>query len=390
VIVLDLLFRILTALASLWLLGLMIAHARRQAANRRLAQRIAGPLPYLPAERISVIVPVKGDLPAAHLADADAAIADCAGELLLVMESDQEPAWTRFHAYTESHPGTRWRVILSGWCPPEDNGKIHNLAAGIDASRGSLLLFVDADVSLSEAMIHHAAALLMEDGVGAVFCPPYYAPSSSLGAGLLAAFTNYWFMPAMARSDERGTLAYCAGACYGIRRAQYDRIPLFHQRRDLISEDAALGQQIVGEGLRIRLVPAVARMPGEKVTGKVALDHLRRWMLLGRVIDPSSFARIPITFEIPIVLLILCVWTLSPFWTLGALIFWLILWPTVFTMIQNRMFWGSPGAFLQPLWWVVFQLIAPFIWLDAAVTRRMSWRGREYTLDRDGKIVLFS
>lgn len=373
-------------LLSGWLLLLLRAHGRRWQANLALRRRLEQPV-VPPSRSISLIVPVKGDLPVSHLAAAERAMAGVAGELLLVMETESEPAWTRLQSWLAEHPESRWRGVLSGPCPQAENGKIHNLAAGIDASSGDVLLFADADVEMTAAMIHRAAALLEEPHVGAVFCPPYYEPSAHPGAGLLAAFTNYWFMPAMARGNLQGTLAYCAGACYGLQRSTYDQMRLFHTRRDLISEDAALGGWVVSQGMRVRLVPAVARMPADQVSLRVALDHLCRWMLLGRVIAPASFWRLPLAFEGWLVLLWLvgCRFVDPRILGVGLLLVLVGSWWWMRSM--NRAFWGTAGPWQQWLWLLVFQLVMPFCWLDAARTRRMSWRGRRYQLDSQGAIV---
>lgn len=373
-------------LLSGWLLLLLRAHGHRWQANvalrRRMEQPVAGP-----SRSISLIVPVKGDLPVSHLAAGERAMTGVAGELLLVMETMAEPAWPRLQSWLGEHPASRWRGVLSGPCPKAENGKIHNLAAGIDASSGDVLLFADADVEMTAAMIHRAAALLEEPHVGAVFCPPYYEPAAHPGAGLLAAFTNYWFMPAMARGDLQGTLAYCAGACYGLKRLTYDQMRLFHTRRDLISEDAALGGWVVSHGMGVRLVPAVARMPADRVSLRVALDHLCRWMLLGRVIAPASFWRLPLAFEGWLVLLWLAgCWVVDPrLFLVGVLLILGGSWCWMRSM--NRVFWGTSGPWQQWLWLLVFQLVMPFCWLDAARTRRMSWRGRRYLLDSQGTII---
>ncbi|HYE80454.1 MAG TPA: glycosyltransferase family 2 protein, partial [bacterium] len=162
-------------LATLWVAALMAIQLRRLAASGRLAAQMRGPVPPPTALPLSLIIPIKGPFQVDHLGLALDALQGCNAELLVAVETLSDPAWEMAERFRQGRDDPRLGIVLTGPCPPGANGKVHNLLHGVAASHGALLLFADADVALTPALVRHAADLLQQNGVGAVFAPPYYS-----------------------------------------------------------------------------------------------------------------------------------------------------------------------------------------------------------------------
>lgn len=207
--------------------------------------------------RLTIIVPFHKGL--AFLERALAALVPLKDGDELIVAADG--AVDDCHALAAAHAA---RVIsIEG---PRGPAVARNIAAA--AAKGDVLVFVDADVVASTAVVERIAEIFAADpGLSAVFGAYDDSPGDE---GFVAQYKN------LAHSfihQESGGPAQTFWAGFGgIRRAAYEAVGGFDERFERPSiEDIDLGYRLTAAGYRIHLEPSLA------------VCHLKRWTLRGMI-----------------------------------------------------------------------------------------------------------
>jgi ceramide glucosyltransferase len=313
-------------------------------------------------------------------------------EVILVLESDDDPAYPVAQAVADSYPDTV-RLIVSG--PAGDHvGKIHNLNAGYQAARGDLIAFIDADVQVNAELWNAALATMENPDIGAAFAPPLVveperrsgSPVPTGGEMLIALHTNHAQtaeLPFLALRDR--VHAMMSGFMIFRRDALEQAGGLLHLL-DEAAEDICLGRVLRENNRRIAVIPVPAHILPEQQTFNDATDHLLRCLTIERAYDPGSFvARL---FTNPLTVGFLLSWITEHegrWW--GQRTWWGFAWLRVALAYElDRVRFGR--AFKWTAYAQLFMMdtfISPALWARALFRRTFSWRGRTYRIAPGGK-----
>ena len=334
---------------------------------------------------VSVLVPARDEAQAiARLAAAVLASRGIELELVILDDDSRDATAAIVAALAAADPRVRLvrgRPLPDGWC-----GKQHACWQLAHAARHDLLLFLDADVTLTPDGVARAVAFLDERSVDLASGFPRQETSCLLDWLLLPLihFVLLGYLPlALSRTDNRPGLAAGCGQLFITRRSSYDRSGGHALIRGSLHDGIKLPRAYRAAGLSTDIFDAgdiarcrmyarnteVVRGLGKNATEGIASRATIlpfTVLLVGGQILPA----------IALVLGLLGQWQGWPAWTIvvslsAATCAWL---PRVLEVIR---FGQSPfSALAHPLAVVVFLVIQWTAFARRALGLRTRWRGR--------------
>lgn len=353
-------------------------------------RRTRGGHPGRAEHRVSVIVPLRGAEPGLEENLTSILEQDLPGEyeVLFCAEERSDDAVPIVEALLAGRFGVRARLVYSGPAGLE-LGKLHNLMAGTDAARGSLLVFVDSDARLpTRSYLEEFIAPLSRPDVGCVTCYPVYRGGRDPGALLLAGMINIDLRGTFVVRTAWGGGALANGACMALRTESLARSGGLEPLRRRMLIDSRIARNIADLGLKV----VVHRDPVWIDRARVGLHDLwqqsTRWHV-------SMFRG-------------LHAWTWLAFgWLRCALLLaiaYFAAYPdSAFARgillgvigVRAGLAATMPGAGRGPADVARRVAAQPFAdllgaaaWLLAMVTPTVQWRGRRYRVSRDGLMTL--
>ena len=276
-------------------------------------------------------------------------------------------------------------------CPIGLNPKLFKLDRALADCRGDVVLVLDDDARLPAASLDALLASLAIDDAAARHAPlspviatalPIYLPAPGLGSRLLARFVNdhaavTYLPPRLHRSPTIN------GMCWAMRRDALLAIGGFAPRLGHLTDDLAMARAVLAAGGRIeqRREPVWLRTVLPGLAAYVRQMH--RWMLFGTLLLRSepwhSKLRIAsgqgLPTAMPLVATLACLTAPNSLsltaWSLGALLH---------VVGRHELQRASAGAVsrLQPLTSLLVAWLLPLHLLHALLVRRIRWRAHRY------------
>lgn len=231
-----------------------------------------------PAARVSVIVPVL---------DERHRLQPCLDGLtrqgpevveILVVDggsSDGTPDLVRAASRVEP----RIRLIEAGPAPPDGNGKVHNLQAGLDQADAGVewVLTIDADVRPEPALAASLLAFAQQEGVPALSVATRQRVSGPaegmLHPALLTTLVYRFGIPGSA--TDRSTQVQANGQCFLLRRDVLEAVGGFAPLRGSLCEDVTLARRLAAAGRRVGFYETAGLVSVAMYAGW--LDAWRNW-----------------------------------------------------------------------------------------------------------------
>jgi ceramide glucosyltransferase len=373
------------------------------ATHGRLARALR-PRPLPPsADRhpsVSVIRPVRGIDPGAEENARAALRIDYPGpvQTIFVLDDDSDPALPLVERALDEHrregaPGLA-EIVFCGPPPPRRTGKVNAMIAGLEKARGTLVAFVDSDVRAEPAALCAMVdTLLSHRDAGCVFAPVVStAPARGMGDALCASMLNGLWAPvsAVLAWRKHGELPFVRGRSMVMTREALRATGELEDLDGELADDLAIGVALRSAGLRCFASAHSVRSVQQGQSGRQALQTLVRWLAFWRS------GRKPWPFYGPIVLRAVVFWL----GVLGAVAFaaardWRLALPYALAAATyvasagslHQRAGGAPLRGLHRLAPALLLLLAPFLLLRSRLRRRVAWRGRDYDLDRSGRLA---
>lgn len=355
----------------------------------------------VPTERppISLIVPLAGDAPG--LAERLAGLLGATrpgDQLLLAVETAGDPAHALAQRLRRDHPERDVEVVLAG-AAGRRMGKQHNLAAALPRASHELLAFVDDDVELEAAVLDEGArtagptgSSTIGGGVGAAFALPYYAGSGPLGGDLVAAYTNYAFVPNMGGVALQGAPRFIVGGFWVTTRRALAAAGGLEPHTRTVSDDAAIGRALHAAGFRNRPLRRTVRLAHEPLGAAAGARQVLKWLTLLRAEGLPLYLTVAATWN-PLAWALaagLAGWAVPSVPTaLAAGVFGLVAAArtVVVLTLNGSAYRALPRARFLGVTLAYEALVAPWLFALAAFRREIVWRGRRYRIGRGGAIV---
>lgn len=343
------------------------------------------PLDSVPSMKLSVIVPARNEQ-------------DCVAECLRSLTAQSEDGWRLGEQWeillVDDHSTDRTRAIAQeiagvtvmdapklehGW-----TGKANAVWAGAKAARGEWLLFTDADTvhesnSASRAVVEaerHEVAMLS-------YSPRQIAHGVWQRALMPLVFSELAMTyPPAKVSDPASHLAAANGQFLLVRRDVYFAHGGHEAVRNEVLEDVALARVVKNHklGLRFRYAPEAVATRMYRTLGAMIEGWTKNLALLfgnalalaaWRVLDLILLVGLPIltawTYEVS---------TRRIFWIVLLLIWLRTLWRFYRRVAKSH--FPALDCAISPLALPLFAALLYRSWFQHTVTKRVSWKGREY------------
>jgi ceramide glucosyltransferase len=308
-------------------------------------------------------------------------------EVLFLVESTNDPAWSVLNRILANTPGIRAALIVTGTAEGCSQ-KIHNLLVGLEhvAPESGILAFVDSDVQVHPAWLAALVTPLDDAAVGATSGYRWYVPCRGGAAGSLRSAWNAATLSLM--THPRYGFAW--GGSSAIRREVFEKLQIRDAWSRGLSDDLLLTQAVRAAGLKIPFVPACLVPTFEPCTWRQLLEWTNRQASIARVHVPQSLGMCLLIHLISIMLGVLgIVAVASGQWVASGLLLssWVInglgslavcraalhrLSAYGFTIVQH--------AWAHALWAPALTVLVLVNMTVSWTTRTITWRGIAYTM----------
>lgn len=265
------------------------------------------------------------------------------------------------------------------------NGKINNLLGGLAHARYETLVISDSDVALRPDYLKTIVAPLADPSVGCV-CTLYKAARANTWFEKMELLTlNTDFLPNLVFAHITGASRFCLGASTALRRSTLEAIGGLEALADYLVEDYEMGRRIRLSGKRIALVPYCVDTMVDLKTPSQWWSHQVYWDQNTRAARPVGFFFTILIRSVPFALLFALTRLADP---VGLAILGGALTIRLATagIIMGWGFGDREGLRSLPL--LPFRDVAGVAtWLLAFTKRTTIWRGSEFILTRDGRLV---
>jgi len=281
--------------------------------------------------------------------------------------------------------GTERATVAVESCRAGTNGKINNLIGGLRHARYDLLVISDSDVRLEPDYLKSIVAPLSDPGVGCA-CTFYKAAGAGTWFEKMELLTlNADFMANVLFAHVTGASKFCLGASAALDRQTLQQIGGLEALSDYLVEDYEMGRRILKLGKKIAIVPYFVDTIVDLKSPSQWWTHQVYWDQNTRAARPFAFFATALVRAVPFAMLyaIVRMGDLVGLSVLGGVLCLRIL---TSAMILG---WGlSDREGLRSLWLLPLRDLASLAtWLLAFTKRTTVWRGKSFTLTRDGRLV---
>lgn len=262
------------------------------------------------------------------------------------------------------------------------NRKVSNLINMAREIRHPLVVLADSDVLVGPDYLRTLAAAVAEPGVGAVTCLYLGQATGGFWSRLAAMAVRDHFLPGATVGLALGLARPCLGQTIALSRETLALIGGFESIANRLADDYALGEAVRRAGLRVvvsRML--VVTMFPEKSFRELALHELR-WARTIFMISPAGYIGSVITHALPLSLIGAALRGFDG-WGLAAVV----------VAFASRLFLKFRLArefrLPNPNYALSFarDILSFAVYLGAFWLNRISWRGRNFIVQRDGTIV---
>ncbi len=196
-------------------------------------------------------------------------------QIVVALESADDPAYPVAKAFAAAHPDRDISVLLTG--PAGGRmGKAHNMIEAYKTAKHPRVLFSDADTSITPALLADTARAFRE-GAGAVFGLPYHVDAPGLGGWcFMVAFNHSYCVPA-ALAYEAGQFRSFAGAWMGYTRETLEKAGGLEPFSHAIADDFALGMAARRSGARLELLREPVFVSESGTAPLEVFRHVAKW-----------------------------------------------------------------------------------------------------------------
>lgn len=262
------------------------------------------------------------------------------------------------------------------------NYKVSNLANMMRTAHYDFLIIADSDIRVGRDYLRHVVGPLNDPGVGIVTCLYRGRAHGSPWARLGAMFINEWFLPSVLVARALGSSAFGFGATLGLRRGVLEGIGGFPALAAHLADDYMLGELTRGRGLRTVLSPYVVETLVHEPDAAALIHHELRWLRTIRSVQPWGYAGSWLTFTFPASLAGAALLRNLP-WSMLLPLLALALRVVLHYNARN----GLQSAASASVWLVPLRdILSFFIWSGSFLSRRVTWRRQELSVNSDGRI----
>jgi ceramide glucosyltransferase len=302
-------------------------------------------------------------------------------EILFAVREADDPAIPVVEKLGREYPKVPSRLLVTGE-PPYPNAKVFSLERMLQASAYDLLVMSDSDIRVTPALLRTIAAEFQDPKLGVATCPYRAVAGLSFWSGLEAIGMNTDFLAGILVARMLEGMRFAVGPTIAARRNVLESIGGFERLKDYLAEDFAMGKFAAEAGHGVSLSWYVIEHHIGSSDFRHNAAHRLRWTRSTRRSRPAGYMGQLFTMPLPWALLVTA-W--NPAW-----------WPVlpVTLAIRGMSAWIVSELVLHArINWLLLPLedIAGFcFWMAGFFGNTITWRGRRYRLEPDGRFGLIS
>ena len=316
-------------------------------------------------------------------------------EVLFLVESTSDPAWSVLDRILVDAPGTRASLIVTGTAEGCSQ-KIHNLLVGLEhvAPETGILAFVDSDVQVHPSWLDALVTPLADAAVGATSGYRWYVPCRDGVAGSLRSAWNAATLSLMAHPRY----GFAWGGSSAIRREVFEKLRIRDAWSRGLSDDLLLTQAVRGAGLEIPFVAACLVPTFEPCTWRQLIEWTNRQATIVRVYGPQSWGVSLVIHLISLTLGLLGIVAIatSQWFAAGLLLsYWVVIGlgslmvcRAALQRLSAHGFTVVQHTWAQALWVPAVIALALTNFAMSLTTRTITWRGISYTMRSPQHVIV--
>ncbi len=305
-------------------------------------------------------------------------------QVVFSVQEPQDPAIPVLRVIRDEFGPERVTLAVEN-CRAGTNGKINNLIGALKHARHEILVISDSDVKLRPDYLRTIVAPLADPGVGYV-CTLYKAACAGTWYEKLELLSlNADLMANIVFAYVTGASRFCLGASTALRRSTLEQIGGLESLADYLVEDYEMGRRIWSSGSKIAIVPYFIDTTVDLKNAAQWWGHQVYWDQNNKAARPIGFFATVLIKSTPFALLYAAL-------SLGSLAGLSVLAAAVALRLATSAIvlgWGlRDHEGLRSLALLVPRDLASLLsWLLAFTKRTTVWRGTEFILTRDGRLV---
>lgn len=302
-------------------------------------------------------------------------------EILFAVKDGSDPAAEVVEKLRKDHPHVASRLLVTGE-PPYPNAKVFSLDRMCAAAVNDLLVMSDSDIRVTPNLLSTVAAEFQETGVGVATCPYRAVAGPSFWSRLEAIGMNTDFMAGILVARMLAGMQFAVGPTIVARKKSLASIGGFDRLKDYLAEDFVMGKFAAEAGHGVILSSYVVEHHIGSSDWKEMAAHRLRWTRSTRRSRPLGYIGQLLTMPVPLALLV-CIG--HPAW-------WAVL-PLTLLVRGLAAYVISARVLRVKLNWLLLpieDLMAFCFWIAGFFGNTITWRGRRYRLQADGRFDLIS
>jgi ceramide glucosyltransferase len=299
-------------------------------------------------------------------------------ELIMAVRHESDPCVPLVRQLCAEHPNVPSRLLLVGE-PPYAHAKVYSLGHLVENAKHDLIVMADSDIRVTRDFLSRVAAEFADGNIALATCPYRAVAGASIWSKLEAESMNTTFWQGVFTARMLEGVKFAVGPTTVARRKMIDAIGGMEGLKDYLAEDFEMGRRAAEKGFNVILSSYVVEHRIGSETMSQNFTHRIRWGRTSRRSRPAGYFGQIFTYPLPLALLL---WAAAPAW-------WQVLLTTL--VIRYASAWMTSQVVLgAPLNWVLLPIedvLGLAFWFAGFFGNSITWRGRTYKMDREGRAV---
>jgi ceramide glucosyltransferase len=305
---------------------------------------------------------------------------DCPSfEILFAVKDVNDPAAAVVEQLRKEYSHVPSQLLITGE-PPYPNAKVFSLDRMMAVAANDLLVMSDSDIRVTPDMLRTVAAEFQDKSLGVSTCPYRAVAGVSVWSRLEAIGMNTDFLAGVLVARMLAGMQFAVGPTIVARKKVLASIGGFDRLKDYLAEDFVMGKFAAEAGHGVALSSYVIEHHIGSSDRKENAAHRLRWTRSTRRSRPLGYIGQLFTMPVPLALLV-CV--VHP-------AYWVVL-PLTLLVRGIAAYVVSSRVLKAKLNWLLLPIedLAGFcFWIAGFFGNTITWRGRQYRLQADGRFEL--
>jgi ceramide glucosyltransferase len=302
-------------------------------------------------------------------------------EILFAVRHVNDPAAAVVEKLRREYSQVSSQLLITGE-PPYPNAKVFSLDRMMGAAANDLLVMSDSDIRVTPSLLQTVATEFQDDRLGVSTCPYRAVAGASFWSRLEAIGMNTDFLAGVLVARMLAGMHFAVGPTIVARKKVLASIGGFDRLKDYLAEDFVMGKFAAEAGHGVALSSYVIEHHIGSSDWSDNAAHRLRWTRSTRRSRPLGYIGQLFTMPVPLALLV-CV-AHPAYWPMLPVT--LLVRGTAAYVVSSRVLKAKLNWFLLPI-----EDITGFcFWIAGFFGNTITWRGRKYRLQADGRFELIN